>query len=230
MSIYAIADLHGQLPKVPDDCELLLLAGDICPDHPVGKVERYDLMDNGAHWQSEWLDTMFRAWITPVVARGCTVVAIWGNHDFVGEHKELIPDLPWILLQDSEASVNGLRIYGTPWVPGLPRWAFFASETALKARAEAIPRGLDVLMSHGPPRGAGDCIPPNSKFNPFGDEDYFVGDKALADELPGISPKLVIAGHIHEGRGKHMLEYVPVYNVSAVDEHYNLYEHPYTLL
>ncbi len=227
MCVYAVADLHGRLPVVPDDCKTLLIAGDICPDHPIGKSERYSLPDKGASWQADWLDTVFRGWLEQLVVRGVVIVAIWGNHDFIGEKMLLIPSLPWFLLQDSETTVNGLRIYGTPWVPGLPRWAFYASEKALLDRAESIPAGIDVLMSHGPPRTAGDRIPGNSKFNSTSDPIY-VGDVALRDRLrkPCVAPKVVITGHIHEGRGSHSVAGVPVYNVAAVDENYNLRSNP----
>lgn len=223
MTIYAAADLHGQLPDVPEDCDVLLLAGDICPD----------FADRTGFQQAGWLDATFRSWIRPLVLspRRIKVIAIWGNHDFVGEHPGLIPDdLPWTLLQDSEATVNGLRIYGTPWVPGLPYWAFFANERALEARAEAIPAGLDILMTHGPPYGAGDLVPWTPKYaTKYGTppEGERVGDYALRAAIKDVRPKHVLCGHIHEDRGQHSVAGVPVTNVAAVDERYRMHQQPF---
>jgi Icc-related predicted phosphoesterase len=218
--IYAISDLHGQLPAIPEDCSLLLIAGDICPD-----FER-----NGAHIQrqAEWLDTMFRAWLSSTTA---PVVACWGNHDFVGEHPSLVPSLPWTLLHDTETTTNGVRIYGTPWVPGLPYWAFYARDVGLQARAEAIPDGLDVLMTHGPPFGYGDLIPTSLKQQTKYDNYNGVnaGDAWLTAAIERTRPNVTVCGHIHEGRGRYLTggDHL-LYNVAAVDAVYRLYAQPFT--
>lgn len=228
MIVYAASDLHGNLPNVPRDADLLLLAGDICPD--------FGLIPNeSVNRQANWLDGDFRRWLrdTP-----CRVVATWGNHDFVGEKRGLVDSLhlPWRLLIDGEASVEGLRIWGTPWVPNLPRWAFHAGLEARVRRAEMIPDWIDILMSHGPPYGIGDCIPGGSKYGNIGDE--HAGDSTLNDALKRVKPTFFVCGHIHEAYG---LYHVPfprtslgydneclVVNASAVDEFYVLREHPFT--
>lgn len=220
MSVYAISDLHGQLFPIPEDCETLLIAGDICPDF----VRDGRLPFRQAHW----LDTTFREWLETT---GADVVACWGNHDFIGEYPSLVPDLPWTLLQDSSTVVNGLRVYGTPWVPGLPYWAFFASETALRARAEAIPVGLDVLMTHGPPLGYGDFIPTSEK-QQTKYENFFgtnAGDMTLNDAIERAAPKVTVCGHIHEARGRYTLagEH-DIRNVAAVDGDYKPYVEGFT--
>jgi Calcineurin-like phosphoesterase len=214
--IYATSDLHGNLLPPPDDAEALLLAGDICPDFITMRGE-------GLAEQANWLDGPFREWIE---GHGLPTVAIWGNHDFVGEHPRIIPDLPWILLQDSETMLHGLRVWGTPWVPRLSRWAFYASDTGLMARAELIPEGLDVLMSHGPPYRAGDRIPGGSKYGNVGAE--FVGDSSLNDAIRRMQPKVTICGHIHEARGHHWCSGNRVINVAAVDEFYEVRDEPWT--
>ncbi len=235
--VYAISDLHGYLPEVPADADALLIVGDICPDY------RYDgVHERNGLGQSEWLNTRFRRWLEPVVERDCQVVVIWGNHDFVGEHPDLVPDLPWTLLQDSEVALSlpsgPLRVYGTPWVPGLPYWAFYAREGPLEARAAAIPDGLDVLMTHGPPYGAGDFIPTSQKQREkYGNFDgERVGDHALRARLsgpaPAAEPKAVVCGHIHEDRGQHGLPNYggTVYNCAAVDGVYDPYPNPFVRL
>lgn len=237
--VYAISDLHGQLPEVPRDADALLIVGDICPDFATSTEKaRMGALDKGGARQADWLDTEFRAWLAPLFARNCRVVAIWGNHDFVGEHPSLVPDLPWTLLQDSETTLNlpggPLRAYGTPWVPGLPYWAFYARDEALEARARMIPEGLDVLMTHGPPLGAGDFIPTSPKQREkYGNYNgTHVGDRALKNELPAKDPLVTVCGHIHEARGVYGLKDYSgtIYNCAAVDEFYRLHAHPFTRL
>lgn len=214
MKVVATSDLHGRLPEVPD-CDLLLLAGDICPDHPIGKVQRYGLPDNGASYQAAWLDGPFRKWLEGLRVRHIVIAAIWGNHDFVGEHPSLVPRLPWNLIQDERFVFYDLTIWGTPWVPGLPRWAFYGSSEALRARAEAIPAGIDILMTHGPPYGTADFVAPQ-----FGST--HVGDRALRAELPRIAPGLIVCGHIHERFGVcSTRKGTPVFNVSHMNENYD---------
>lgn len=235
MIVYAASDLHGNLPPVPPDAELLLLAGDICPDF--GPLpDHTGFIDDTGILQANWLNTEFREWLGSVP---CRVVATWGNHDFVGQDSRLVPDLPWTLLIDREVIVpgsGGLRIWGTPWVPNLPRWAFNASEEALAARAQMIPKGLDILMSHGPPYGFGDFIPGGSKYGNVGEE--HVGDSSLNDTIKRAQPRFIVCGHIHESRGWYHIplprsslgydQECIVVNAAAVDGLYDLYEHPFT--
>lgn len=228
--IYAASDLHGRLPLPPGDAALLLLVGDICPDFRPGGGNHWDFVDREGFRQSRWLDTTFRAWLDACIAAGIEVVAIWGNHDFVGEHPGLVPDLPWNLLEDEEAVVGpGLRVYGTPWVPGLPYWAFHGSDRLLTIRGESIPEGLDILITHGPPRGAGDFIPTSAKQREkYGNyRGEHVGDRPLREGIKRARPRVTVCGHIHEARGAYAVDGLPVLNVAAVDEFYRLHEDPW---
>jgi Icc-related predicted phosphoesterase len=235
--VYAVSDLHGNLPEAPE-CDLLILGGDICPDFRPFALRGADQralgrggIDKGGLQQGRWLDTEFREWLLAVRKRGTEVVAIWGNHDFVGEHAFLVPDLPWTLLQDSETRAAGLRVWGTPWVPGLPYWAFYGREEALQARADRIPTGIDILVTHGPPHRAGDYIPTSEKQrNKYGNWGGMnVGDPTLNDAIVRANPAAVVCGHIHEARGLHGLPLSghQVYNVAAVDQLYDLYDDPF---
>ena len=123
MKIVAIADLHGVLPTIPA-CDLLLIAGDICP-----------VTNHGVEFQADWLNTVFRSWLRSLT-HVHHIVGIAGNHDFVFERMpELVPrDLPWTYLQDELAEVAGLRIWGTPWQPWFFDWAFNGRPEELKAK------------------------------------------------------------------------------------------------
>lgn len=224
--VVATSDLHGTLPEI-EDCDLLVIAGDVCPDFP-GKAAKYLAEDRGVNEQLAWLDTTFRRWLTGLTDRGIRVVAIAGNHDFVFERLPGAVEalyLPWKYLRDEEVTIHGLHIYGTPWVPGLPRWAFHGSENALRARADSIPSGLDILISHGPPFGILDFVAPQ-----FGS--LHVGDIALRDALEGdLDPKVVVCGHVHEQYGVDVgLPATTVLNVSHNDESYNPINAPVELV
>jgi Icc-related predicted phosphoesterase len=178
--------------------------------------------------QRHWLDTEFREWLEALDARGINVVATWGNHDFVGEHSLSVPkDLPWTLLVDQEVEIAGLRIYGTPWVPNLRSWAFYGSHSFLTARAEAIPEGLDVLLTHGPPYGFRDDVGNN-----YGARaDTHVGDRPMRDrfEVMAAVPQNIVCGHIHEGYGIEAFGNAMIYNTAHVDEFY-VPKHPPTTI
>jgi Icc-related predicted phosphoesterase len=236
--VYAIADLHGNLPEPPDDAEALLIAGDICPDFRPRRSNHWDFVDKGGVAQAHWLESYFKVWLQE---HEVPTAYIWGNHDFVGEKKFLIPkNMPGWRLQDDQITLHRsdseqtLKIWGTPWVPNLEYWAFYGHPQALQTRANRIPGGLDVLMTHGPPVNAGDFIPAGSKYGNYGGE--HVGDPTLNAAILRARPKVVICGHIHEARGAYVVSEafedggVPVYNVSAVDENYVLHEQPWTRL
>lgn len=193
MKITCVSDLHGYLPEIPD-CDLLLIAGDICPatNHRVG-------------FQQQWLDTKFRAWLKTAPP----VVAVAGNHDFCLQAGGF-PDLPWTYLQDSGCEIDGLKIHGSPWQPEFGGWAFNAKERELEARWEQIPPDTDILLLHGPPYGYGDLT----------DDGGRVGSCSLTRRIHAIQPRLVVYGHIHNSYGRYQLGRSILVNAAYVDESY----------
>lgn len=209
MEILAISDLHGQLPPWPDvEVDLIVIAGDITPHFEHDPVPR----------ALSWLRRDFTDWIhrTPAYV---PVFAVWGNHDFVGEqHRDPVPSVN--MMTDESTFVNEVRLHGTPWVPNLKSWAFFGTERMLEARAELIADNVQILISHGPPYGMGDK---NTRGT-------MCGDPSLNKAIERADIPLVICGHIHEDRGVHKSTAGLVVNVAAVDEWYELYEKPWTLI
>ncbi len=209
MKIIACADLHGYLPKDIPECDLLILAGDICPHFDKKAGTPKDITG-----QAAWLDTIVRGWLGKQPAKA--IVTIWGNHDFVGLRSDLVPKLPWILLEDSVVRFQRFMIYGTPWTPTFFDWAFMNDEEDLVKRFAQIPEGMDILVSHGPPRYCCDRL----------DSGERTGSKALFDRLRTMEkpPKAVVCGHIHVGRGYGFINRddggVPVWNVASLDERY----------
>lgn len=122
-------------------------------------------------------------------------VVIAGNHDWCfartpGPARALLGD-EVIYLQDSEVTIDGVRIWGSPWQPEFFGWAFnLPRGEALAAKWARIPAGVDVLVTHGPPRGYGDRV----HDDPQGCDD-------LLEALDRVEPALHVFGHIHEDGG-----------------------------
>jgi Icc-related predicted phosphoesterase len=203
MKVVAVSDLHGHLPTIPP-CDLLLLAGDLTP-----------VRDHNRLFQAEWLDTTFRAWLEGVPAR--KVIGVAGNHDFVFQDlPEKVPrDLPWTYLQDAGTTWEGLRIWGTPWQPWFYDWAFNLSEDDLAAKWALIPEGTNILVLHGPPRGYGDGVPERDG------RVRHCGSPSLLARIEAVAPRLVVYGHIHEGRGEWLIGRTVLANVTLVDDGYD---------
>lgn len=179
MRIVALADthcFHADL-KVPDG-DVLIHAGDLCQEGSLEELEGV----------AEWLDGL------PHTHK----VAIAGNHDFAfqdfpQEARALLSRVSRLTyLQDQAASVAGLQVYGSPWQPEFGGWAFNLPEgRPLAERWALIPGGLDVLVTHGPPRDLCDVTRHNIP----------AGCRALRERVGVVRPRLHLFGHIHEARG-----------------------------
>ena len=203
--IVASSDFHGKLPTNIPECDLFLIAGDICPSgEPIE--------------QAAWLNTTFRNWLETVPAK--KVVAIAGNHDQIFERApELVPiNLRWHYLQDSFITINGLTIYGTPWQ--LPFWgAFNLSDGRLTEIYKKIPNNTDIIISHGPPFGIHDEVP--GKNSPI-----HTGSNSLRTRVLQIKPKLCIFGHIHQAYGLSTQDGITFANVSLVNDDLKIAHNP----
>lgn len=96
-------------------------------------------------------------------------------------------------LEDTEATVFGLKVYGSPWQPWHNSWAFNLQRgRALLDRWDRIPADTDVLLTHTPPVGHGDlCV-----------LDQHVGCVELLSVVQHrVRPRFHVFGHIHEGYG-----------------------------
>ena len=120
MKILATSDTHGDLTGLDlSNINLALFAGDIAPLRNISSWDVYD--------QLKWMNDDFFNWCN--LWPNTKIVFIPGNHDFFPLIKEMygyklrIMDLNLKLasnatmLIDQMIEVNGLKIYGTPWVP-----------------------------------------------------------------------------------------------------------------
>jgi Icc-related predicted phosphoesterase len=210
MRIAAISDLHGWLPPAIPSCDLLLIAGDVCPDAPGSGL--YANRSRVAPIQARWLREQFGPWLGGQPAH--RVVMCWGNHDYVGEFPDLVPPLPAVVLTDAGTEVGGLRIYAMPWTWFSPvMWAFDVPESTVEERVAQIPSDVDVLMTHGPPYGIRDLNVEHER----------TGSRPMARALPRLANlRLHVFGHIHEARGVEGRHH----NVAVLDERYRPYRLP----
>lgn len=201
VKIVATSDLHGELPDFIVPCDILIIAGDVCPDWKKNQFRN----------QLNWLLEEFNPWLEAQPAK--TIVGIAGNHDFV---LQKMPDvqssLHWTYLQDSSVTASGLKIYGIPWVPNLSRWAFHLDDAELQEHFDAVPDDTDILVTHGPPHGYCD-------FASAAHGSVHAGFPGANDTLERVRPAAHICGHIHNGYGYKMHPSgTAVYNVAYLDD------------
>ena len=77
MRIVALSDLHGFLPDIPP-CDLLIVAGDVCPDRFGPFMAVHD-----PYQQQAWFDRTVRPWLA--AASATHKLLTWGNHDWCGQ-------------------------------------------------------------------------------------------------------------------------------------------------
>ena len=192
MKVAAISDTHGQHSNLTiPEADLLVHAGDICMYGNVRELE------------------MFNEWARKLPM---PVVCIAGNHDLALEAKPdearaVLTDVTY--LQDEEATVAGLRIYGAPWSPTFFNWSFMLDRgSPIREKWEKIPHGLDILLTHGGPMYK--CDSTNS-----GER---VGCEDLREIVHDRLPRYHVFGHIHPAHGVSMGEHVTFINASICND------------
>ena len=188
--IVAIADTHNRHGKLTLPMgDVLIHAGDLTGRGTLPELEAV----------AEWL----RAQPHP------HKVVIAGNHDFALQRnpaaaRALFHGLTF--LEDSQATLAGLRIWGSPWQPWFHDWAFNLHRGApIDVKWQLIPEGIDVLVTHGPPAGFGDLVHRGER----------VGCEDLLRHLGRVKPRLHLFGHIHEDRGEWPLGPTRIVNCST---------------
>jgi Icc-related predicted phosphoesterase len=205
--VVLISDTHGMEPKVPDG-DILIHAG--------------DLTMMGTYTQVAKAGT----WLRSLPHKHKVVIA--GNHDYLFEKN--LPDARAMLgpgiqyLENSSTTIDGLKIYGSPVQPRFFDWAFNVDRgEAIRKYWDMIPEGVDILVTHGPPRGILDQANAKLRTEHCGCDD-------LWDAIHRNPPKIHVFGHIHGGYGTETTKFGTVcYNASVVDEAYKLANKPWVV-
>lgn len=217
MRICFIADFHGILDFKVDPCDLLVIAGDICPC--------YGFPYQSCMFQENWLNVEFRYWLADQPIKECFAVA--GNHDWIWDMADtMVPKMNanFHYLCDESIEYMGLKIYGTPQQKVFNDWAFNREPEVLKRYFDNIPEGLDILITHTPPYKILDKV----DFENFKGHE---GCKILKARIMEMErpPKVNVFGHMHEEYGVVEVDYIPgvkFINCSLVNEQYKLVKKP----
>ena len=157
----------------------------------------------------------FNDWLGIIPAKHKIVVG--GNHDtyleFLGkdECKRLLTNCTY--LENEFLYLEGFKIWGSPFSPFFNNWSFMRYDNDLKEIWAAIPLETEILITHCPPFGVLDQVLP---------KDDSQGSRTLKDRVKEVHPYLHLFGHIHEGYGKYTDGKTDYYNMSVLDEQYQV--------
>jgi Icc-related predicted phosphoesterase len=179
MRLVVISDTHGlhdRIVSLPDG-DILVHAG--------------DFMGSGIDLK-EILS--FNQWLREQPFKQRVVCA--GNHDRSFKNmpevaRGLLTNA--IYLENDGVTIDGISFWGSPYTLEYMNWAFmYPRGGAAKRYWDQIPNGLDVLITHGPPRGILDQIAPGGEH---------LGCEELRKAVEAKKPRIHIFGHIHGGAG-----------------------------
>jgi len=183
--IWFISDTHNQHEglRVPEGIDAVIHCGDEA--------------NAGNAWLNEPESRRFFAWYSALEVSQKFFIP--GNHSTAIEQGLVCaheyPDIEFLIHQSAEW--RGLKIFGSPYTPRFFDWAYMRAREDLKELWEAIPTGIDILITHGPPQGIGDVT---VDFN--GGAPVHVGSRSLMREVVGrIKPRIHAFGHIHDEPG-----------------------------
>lgn len=149
-------------------------------------------------------------------------IFIAGNHDFFFE-KEKPSVVQQMMpagvqyLKDEGVTIDGIKIWGSPYTPYFYQWAFNKRRGAALAKHwNNIPLDTDILLTHGPAYGILDMVI----------NEQHAGDKDLLAKVMEVKPKVHVFGHIHESYGITKRNGTRFINACVLNESYEFANKP----
>jgi len=184
MRTWLISDTHGQHETlfVPPAIELVIHAGDESNSHSPA-------MNN-----NECRDFLTWYGALPIPHK----IFIAGNHSAAIYNKLVkrseIEALGIHYLEHESLSLGGRTFFGSPYTPTFGDWYFMKNRGTISREWEDVHSDLDVLITHGPPKGILDITTGRDGLTEH------VGDFALLKAVIEYKPRYHVFGHIHNGR------------------------------
>ena len=206
MRLICLSDTHGYHKNltIPDG-DFLIHVGDFSMKANHSTVKEF----------SRWLNALPHA----------HKILVGGNHDVCLEGSRRWAQeefAPAHYLMHEQLTLGGLSFFGSPYSPAIydpSDWSFDYPPNGSRSHDlwDNIPKKIDVLITHGPPKGILDRV-----LTPHRGEDPNVGDVNLLRRVMEIQPRVHCFGHIHEGFGvyKHPTARTRFFNVCICDANY----------
>lgn len=182
MKITVLSDTHGYHTLIDQkETDLVIHCGDA--------TNHKDWIRN----EFEWFQ--FVDWFNEYPAKHKIYVP--GNHDTYLEKFSFEKDseqYKFTVLLHEHIEIEGIQIFGSPFVPTFNSWAFERSENKLSRYWDDIPNELDILITHGPPKSILDLAPKKDGLVKM------CGSSSLYKKVMKVKPKYHLFGHIHDNR------------------------------
>lgn len=166
--------------------KILCVSDEECPalwDYYVpGRLKDYDLILSSGDLKASYLSFL-------VTMARCPVFYVHGNHDESYDRK---PPEGCDCIDDHIVEYGGLKILGLGGCPWYHPGKYQYSEEAMKKRLRKLrfalwrAGGVDIVVTHAPPRGVGDL-----------DDPAHQGFEMLLELLEKYKPKYLLHGHVH---------------------------------
>ena len=87
------------------------------------------------------------------------------------------------MLIHERITIEGLNIFGSPYTPTYGNWSFMKAREKIGRVWEVLPSGLDILITHGPPKGILD-LTEDPEYNLL-----YCGDGALRKKVEKVKTR-----------------------------------------
>jgi predicted phosphohydrolase len=182
MRCWFISDTHThhKLLRIPEQIDIVVHCG--------------DESESGNEWFNEPEAREFFNWYSalPIPQK----IFVPGNHSTAIEKGVVLPcEFPEVhFLIHSQLRIQNLTFFGTPYTPKFFNWAYMREREELDSVWQTIPNQVDILISHGPPKGILDITRDMNSHAPI-----HVGSKSLTRHVTQrIKPLIHAFGHIHD--------------------------------
>ena len=170
--------------------KILIVSDEECPslwDYYVpGRLSAYDLILSCGDLNASYLSFL-------VTMARCPLLYVHGNHD---TRYNMYPPEGCDCIEDKIVEYNGLRILGLggcrKYHPGPHQYSDKEMRRRIRKLRLALLRtgGVDIVVTHAPPKGLGD-----------GEDPAHWGFQALVELLDKYHPRYLVHGHVHMSYG-----------------------------